>query len=130
MALINKQYKDLNISFARHPIKGSLSVLEDDDAVKRAVKNLVLTNSFERFYNPLIGANILSQLFEPMDSITLHSIKKNIQVAINNYEPRIIVNDIKVNFIEDRNSVNITVVFRLDNQSREIESTVVLERLR
>ena len=60
MALINKQYKDLNISFARHPIKGSLSVLEDDDAVKRAVKNLVLTTSFERFYNPLIGANILS----------------------------------------------------------------------
>lgn len=130
MSLINKQYKDLNISFAKHPVKGSLSVLEDNDAVKRAVKNLILTNTFERFYNPLIGASIVGQLFEPMDSITLHSMKKSIQVAINNYEPRIIVNDIKVKFDEDRNNVSITVVFRVDNQSQETESTIVLERLR
>ena len=130
MALFNKVYKDLNISFAKHPIRGNLSVLEDDEAVARAVKNLILTNSFERFYNPLIGANVLKSLFEPMDSITEHTIKKDIQTAIDNYEPRVTVNDIIVDFVEDRNAVDIKILFRVDNQPNPVVTTVTLERTR
>ena len=130
MALFNKIYKDLNISFAKHPVKGTVSVLEDNEAVARAVKNLILTNTFERPYQPLIGANILTKLFEPMDSITEHTIKQDIQTAIDNYEPRITVNDIIVNFIEDRNEVDIKIVFRVDNQPNPVVTTVTLERTR
>jgi phage baseplate assembly protein W len=130
MALFNKVYKDLNITFARHPIKGNLSVLEDEEAVARAVKNLVLTNSFERFYNPLIGANILKSLFEPMDTVTEHTIKKSIQTAIDNHEPRVIVHDIIVNAKENNNAVDITVRFRVDNKPNPSETTISVERIR
>jgi len=130
MALFNKVYKDLNISFAKHPVRGSLSVLEDDEAVARALKNLILTNTFERPYSPLIGANIIGRLFEPMDTVTQHSIRKDIQTAIDNYEPRVTVNDIIVNFDEDRNAVDIKVVFRVDNQPNPAVTTVTLERTR
>ena len=130
MALFNKVYKDLNISFAKHPVRGNLSVLEDDEAVARALKNLILTNTFERPYSPLIGANIIGRLFEPMDTITQHSIRKDIQTAIDNYEPRVTVNDIIVNFDEDRNAVDIKVVFRVDNQPNPAVTTVTLERTR
>ena len=130
MALFNKVYKDLNISFAKHPIKGTVSVLEDNNAVARAVKNLILTNTFERPYHPLIGANILTKLFEPMDSITEHTIKKDIQTAIDNYEPRVTVNDIIVDFVEDRNAVDIKILFRVDNQPNPVVTTVTLERTR
>jgi len=65
-----------------------------------------------------------------MDTITQHSIRKDIQTAIDNYEPRVTVNDIIVNFDEDRNAVDIKVVFRVDNQPNPAVTTVTLERTR
>mgnify|MGYP003118673936 CR=1 FL=1 len=130
MPLENRYYSDLNITFNKHPVTGKLSVLKDADAVKRALRNLILTNTYERPYQPLIGASIRRRLFEPMDSITAHSIKKDIQVAINNFEPRVTVHDIALIYDEDGHSVVINIVFRVNNQAEPVSTEITLERTR
>ena len=63
-------FKDIPLSFTAHPVTGNVKALTNRDAVKQSVKNIVLTNFYERPYSPNLGGNILSQLFENMDSIT------------------------------------------------------------
>ena len=65
-----KGYRDLDLSLKRHPLTGKINTLKDDAAVKNAVKNLVLTNFFERPFQPSLGANLRGLLFEPADGVT------------------------------------------------------------
>jgi phage baseplate assembly protein W len=91
-------FKDIPLSFTAHPVTGNVKALVNRDAVKQSVKNIVLTNFYERPYSPNLGGNILSQLFENMDPITEYNIAKNIRQALDNYEPRAIIDEIKSDF--------------------------------
>ena len=81
-------FADLDLKFTKNPITNRLTVLKDEEAVKRSIRNLILTNRYERPYKPLIGGNITDLLFENFDSITSQDIKRNIIEVIENYEPR------------------------------------------
>jgi phage baseplate assembly protein W len=123
-------FKDIPLSFTAHPVTGNVKALVNRDAVKQSVKNIVLTNFYERPYSPNLGGNILSQLFENMDPITEYNIAKNIRQALDNYEPRAIIDEIKSDFYQDENAINITITFRVRNDAEPISVNVLLDRVR
>jgi phage baseplate assembly protein W len=123
-------FKDIPLSFTAHPVTGNVKALVNRDAVKQSVKNIVLTNFYERPYSPNLGGNILSQLFENMDPITEYNISKNIRQALDNYEPRAIIDEIKSDFYQDENAINITITFRVRNDAEPISVNVLLDRVR
>lgn len=123
-------YSDLNYTFTPHPVTGKLPVLKNEEAVKRAIKNLILTNRFERPYEPLFGGNILALLFENSDPFLEFNIKKQIETTIKNFEPRAILRKVDVVSIEERNEVQIDILFSIANQKNPVELTVILERVR
>ena len=75
-----KGWADLNLKLTRHPIRKDIMPLKDDEAIKNSVKNLVLTNFFERPFQPRVGANLRGLLFEPADPITKYELSDGIKI--------------------------------------------------
>jgi phage baseplate assembly protein W len=123
-------FKDIPLGFNAHPLTGNIKALENTDAVKQSVRNIVLTNFYERPYNSIFGGNIRAQLFENMDVLTEYNISKDIRQALDNFEPRAIIDDIKTQVVEDRNALNVTIRFRIKNNSNPITVGILLERVR
>jgi len=128
--LKEKVFKDIPLSFTAHPVTGNIKPVVNRDAVKQSVKSLVLTNFYERPYNPTLGGDIRSQLFENMDTLTEFNISKNIRQVIDNFEPRALLDDIKVQATPDSNALNVTIIFRVQNSSEPIIINILLERIR
>jgi len=125
-----KNYSDLNLSLQLHPTRKDIIPLKDDAAVRNAIKNLILTNTYERPFHPELGANLRGLLFEPADAITRIAIKDQIESLLADQEPR--VNRVKV-FVEnfdDRNAYRITVGFNIKQNDSQTEVEILLRRLR
>ena len=122
-------HSDLKMSFTKHPITGRLSNVTNIEAVKQSVKNIVLCNHFERPYMPKYGGNVIAQLFENADAFTEYQVKKDIRIAIENYEPRAIVDDITVH-TDDLNEMRVKIVFRMRIVQDPIDLIVMVERVR
>ena len=88
-------FKDLNITFKKHPVTNDIVVSKDASAIKQAIVNVLLTNKGERLMNPRYGSDIRRFLFEPLDYGTAFQIKGNIRDTLERFEPRINVLDIK-----------------------------------
>ena len=84
-------FKDINITFKKHPVTNDLVVSRDASAIKQAIISLLLTNKGERLFQPEYGSDIRSQLFEPLDYATAASIKSSIFNTIQTFEPRIAI---------------------------------------
>jgi phage baseplate assembly protein W len=129
-------FSDVNVSFTPHPVTGKLPVLKNADAVKRAVRNLILTNKYERPYQPNFGGNIISQLFElntdtnSLTSFDQYAIRNQIETAINNYEKRAKVTDIQTAFDDQTNQLNVTIRFQIVNQRLPVDLTISIQRVR
>ena len=127
----NKAYSDLNLNFNKNPATKDVAKLKDVEAVKRAVRNLILTNRFERPFHPEIGSNVNAVLFEPMNPITANSFTRVIEETIVNFEPRARL--VSVNAIPNlaQNAYNVTISFYVVNIPGElVELTTLLERSR
>ena len=94
MATSNLSFRDVNITFKKHPVTDDVVVSKDNAAIKQAIVNLILTNKGERLFNPDYGSDIRSYLFEPLDYAIAGIIKKNMQLSLAKYEPRIRVTSI------------------------------------
>jgi len=123
-------YRDLGLSFAAHPITKKVKVVENEEAIKRAVKNLVLTNRGERFYNPLYGGNVTAFLFENFDFTTEFDIKKSIRRSVSIYEPRVNLEEVRVEANPDGNSMEVTIIFTILANNRISETNFTIERVR
>ena len=124
-------FSDVNVTFTPHPVTGRLPVLKNADAVKRAVRNLILTNFGERAYDPLYGGNVRALLFENTDDPLLDTIiQSRIEAAINNYEPRAKVESVKVDLKPDSNALAIKIRFMIVNQRFPVDLEVAIERVR
>lgn len=123
-------YKDFANSFAIHPITKKLSILTNADSIKQSVKNIVLTNFYERPYKPNFGANLLAQLFENMDPLTEVVIKQNIERAIENHEPRARIINLVVFPDYDNNLLNVRIEFSVRNLLENLVVDIVVERVR
>ena len=111
----------------------------DLDAVNRAVKNLIMTKKFERPYAPLYGSDVYSSLFEQIDTIaddnvsvniTAANVKKDIEAAIKNYEPRAEVLEVTVKADSERNGLDVTIYYIVANQANPTSLEIFLERIR
>ena len=124
-------FADLDLRFTRNPITNRLTTLKNEEAVKRSIRNLILTNRYERRYKPLIGGNITDLLFENFDSFTAQDIKRNIMEVLENYEPRAEVLDVRVTQSSSNvHAINITIEFRVVNQADVTTISFNLERIR
>ena len=114
MATSNLSFRDINITFKKHPVTDDLVVSKDNAAIKQAVVNLLLTNKGERFFNPNYGSDIRSFLFEPLDFATAGQVRSSIKSTLNKFEPRIFVENLKVipNFDDNGFDVEMTYTIR------------------
>ena len=123
-------FKDIPLSFNAHPVTGLIKALTNREAVKQSVKNIVLTNHYERPYNPFLGGDVLSKLFEPMTSITEYEVTTNIKQALENFEPRADVLEVVVDAKEDLNALEVSITFNIINEIDPGTVNVLLERVR
>ena len=124
-------FKDLNITFKKHPVTNDVVVSKDASAIKQAIVSLLLTNKGERLMNPKYGSDIRSYLFEPLDYGTAAQIKANIQSTIDRFEPRISISDIKCipNFNDNGFDVEMTYIIRGSDEP-PVTVDIFLERTR
>ena len=104
-------FKDLNITFKKHPVTNDVVVSRDASAIKQAIVNLLMTNKGERLMNPNYGSDIRRYLFEPLDYGTANQIKGNIRDTIERFEPRISVVRLKASPNYDDNGFDITMTY-------------------
>jgi|TARA_Y100001970_G_C13873698_1_gene670317 hypothetical protein len=126
----NRIYKDLNMSFTKNPATKDVARLFDVQAIKRAVKNIILTNKYERPFNPDFGCNLRGFLFENITEPLLVIIKDRVAMAIEKYEPRVSVEDVVVKNDIDKNGINIQVSFLINGVEAPVTVSTFLQRVR
>ena len=93
---VSRAFKDISLSFKKHPVTNDVTVLRNEDAIKKSVINLTRTRINERFFNELLGTSIGDALFENMDSGLEAALEEEISTLLKNYEPRIELNSVYV----------------------------------
>ena len=106
-------FKDINITFKKHPVTNDLVVSRDASAIKQAIVNLLLTNKGERAFKPDYGSDIRSYLFEPLDYGTAAQIDLSIKNTIAKFEPRIRVIDMQTYPNYDNNSFDVDMTYKI-----------------
>ena len=127
---IVRDFKDLDLNFNIHPVRKDISKSIGPMAVVNSIKNLILTNHYERPFQPDIGSNVRRLLFENLDNITATTIKDEIERTIVNYEPRATVKTINVTADYDNNGFKVYLEFFIVNQTAPIIINFLLERIR
>ena len=126
-----RQYTDLDLFFGKKTTSKDISKVTDIQAVKRSIRNLVLTNHYEKPFHPEIGSGVRGILFEPMTPLTAHILTRKIEDVIENFEPRARLISVTAFPNLDRNEYECTIKFVVVNAPTElVDLTVFLERLR
>jgi len=125
-----RDFKDLDLNFNIHPIRKDISKSIGPMAVVNSIKNLILTNHYERPFQPDIGSNVRRLLFENLDSITATTIRDEIERTIVNYEPRATVGTVIVTADYENNGFKVYLEFYIVNQTAPITINFLLERIR
>ena len=124
-------YKDLNLNFTANPVTKDVTTVTDVIAVKRSVRNLLLTNHYDRPFHPEIGSNIPYLLFENFGPVTGNQISRAIEEVITNFEPRAIVENVECFPLPNENTYDIRVYFYVENMPAELqEFQTLLEAVR
>ena len=106
---ISRAFKDISLSFSRHPVTNDIVVLKNEDAIKKSVVNLCRTKLNERFFNELLGTKIEDSLFDLNNNDIASVLETEIETLLENYEPRITLNDISVKAQQDNNDLYIRI---------------------
>ena len=112
----SRAFKDISLSFKRHPVTNDILALTNEDAIKRSVRNLVETVNEERFFNPLIGSHVRESLFKLADNSLRATLKTQIRTTIENFEPRVNLTEVIVNHPNDSNDLEVTVAYDIIGQ--------------
>ena len=132
---ISRAFKDISLSFKRHPVTNDIGVLKNESAIKKSVRNLVQTIPSERFFNSTLGSDVRDSLFENnpgfIDFGTASIIERQIQTTIENFEPRIENVDVNVEPRPDTNEFEVNVFFDIIGQTfPEQEFSFILKATR
>ena len=128
---ISRAFKDISLSFTPHPVTKDLTILKNENAIKKSVRNLVQTIPTERFFNSVLGSEVRSKLFDICDFGTASAIQREIEITLENFEPRI--DDVVVEVFPrpDQNEFEVTVFFDIVGQEIPTqEFTFMLEATR
>jgi len=109
----SRAFKDINLSFKRHPVTNDVVVIRDEDAIKRSVKNIIFTILGEKPFEPNFGSVINESLFDLNTSLNEIRVADEISASLRNYEPRISDIDVTVTVAPDTNEMNCTVQYEI-----------------
>ena len=110
---ISRAFKDISLSFTRHPVTNDVTVLKNEDAIKKSVVNLCRTRINERFFNELLGTSIEDSLFETNLNDITSFLEKEISTLLKNYEPRIRLTNVIVESLVDSYDLQIRVEYEI-----------------
>ena len=128
---LSRGFKDLSASFQTNPLSNDLIALKNESAIARSVRNLILTGQGERPFQPVLGTGVSRLLFENMDKLTASAIRSELRTTIENYEPRVEINEIIVEADFERNAFDVTLqYFIIGMDVPEQELTFALEPTR
>ena len=108
---LSRGFKDLSASFQTNPLSNDLIALKNESSIARSVRNLVLTIQGERPFQPVLGTGVSRLLFENMDKLTASAIRSELRTTIENYEPRVEINEIIVEADFERNAFDVTLQY-------------------
>jgi phage baseplate assembly protein W len=123
-------YADLDLDFLMHPMNSDISRKYDEQAIARSIKNLILTNKYERLFNVDVYGGISALLFEPADIVTLHTLEGKIKSVINRYEPRVKDVSVECYINSSGDGVDTTIFFTPINNRIPTQITLYLKRVR
>lgn len=123
-------FSDLDLDFLPHPTTKDVVKKVGPDAVKRSIRNLILTNFYDRPFQSYIGSNAQKILFDNANPLSANFLRDAIKEVIQNYEPRVRVVDVRVKFDIDNNGYNATIEFVVLNSSAPVVFNLFLERIR
>lgn len=135
MSIINTKsrvpdYTDLDLDFFAKPGSKDISKKVGEEAIKRSIRNLILTNFYDRLFQPNIGSNVYKLLFSNVTDVTAILISDAIREVITNFEPRCIVLAVDVLPTEDNNAYTATITYQLLNRPEPVVTEIFLERIR
>jgi phage baseplate assembly protein W len=110
---VSQGFRDISMTFQRHPLNDDLIALKNEQAIARSVRNIVFTTPGEKFFDEDFGSKINEALFENIDPISANVIQQEIRQSITNYEPRVNLRGVKVNPNYDNNEFNVTIVYEI-----------------
>ena len=126
-----RQYRDLDLFFAKKQGSDDISKITDVEAVKRSIRNLVQLNVYDKPFHPEVSGGVREMLFEPMSPVTAVVIARKIEDVITNFEPRARLVSVRTFPDFDRNAYEVSVEFYIVNAPTEIvDLSIMLERLR
>jgi phage baseplate assembly protein W len=126
----NRIYSDFDVMFGANPNTGDIGVRVNENAVKFAVKNLVLTNHYERPFDSSIGTSLRGFLFDNINDMSIVAMQEVIRQTLTNHEPRIDVINIDISPVYDDNSIQVTIVFSIKNTEKPLSVSVALHTTR
>ena len=127
----SRRFKDISLSFSPHPVTKDLPVLLNERAVVRSVRNLVETIPTERFFDSDLGTDIRASLFENFNATTVTIIEDQVRSTVRRYEPRVDDIGVEVDGLQDRNALNVKVIFTINGlEIPPQEFTFILEPTR
>ena len=126
----NRLYKDIDMDFVRNSVTNDVNTVENVNAVKRSLRNLIQTNFYERPFQPELGCGIRELLFENFTPITGMFIRRKLEEVITNYEPRARLADLSVSEKQDKNAIEVTISFYVLNMPQPVSVTTLLQRVR
>tara|TARA_R110000803_G_scaffold49535_1_gene103095 strand:+ start:7327 stop:7773 length:447 start_codon:yes stop_codon:yes gene_type:complete len=125
----SRAYKDIDLSFTQKP-NGEIYTKTDASAVQQSIKNLILTNHFEKPFQPFFGGNVRSLLFELADDDVEDDVRDNIIETVESYEPRALLRDVQVNLESDINTLRVSITYQVISTEEEYTFTTAISRLR
>lgn len=125
-----RKFVDIDLSFIKNPHTGDISIRRDDNAIKGAVRNLILTNHYERLFHSEIGSSVKGMLFENPSPGIAAVLRQEIEDVIQNFEPRAEIMSVDVRFAPDNHSCDISITFRIINTVEPIKLEFTLKRVR
>ena len=125
-----KDFTDLDLDFIAHPITGDVTKKVGPDAIARSIRNLVMTNYYDRPFRSQIGSNALKMLFENIGPLTAINLEQAISDVVTNFEPRAKLIGVKVNADPDNNGYTAKIAFYVQNRPEPYQTTLFLARIR
>tara|TARA_Y100001973_G_C5196480_1_gene334599 strand:+ start:2200 stop:2589 length:390 start_codon:yes stop_codon:yes gene_type:complete len=118
------KYSDISLNFQPNPFTGDISIVTDENAVKQSIKNLVLTNFYDRPHQEKKGGNITGSLFENLTPNVVNDLKDRVTTVIENYEPRADLRNVEVYRVKNnKNAICVKITFK----TRTTENAIVLD---
>jgi len=123
-------YSDLDLDFIAHPTTKDVVRKTGEDAIKRSVRNLILTNHYERPFRSFLGSNVRKVLFDNINPMTATTLINFIKEVIINYEPRVSLTNVDVSVSIDNNGFDVIISYIILNRSQPVTIKLFLERIR